>query len=112
MKWLTDLALVNCSHQTGTVTLAASQTWVKANGGNVLVFGDLEGKSIAGCSNYGTNVKPCTTTLVTTAGISSFIRINGVPVLRDDATGYTDGTAPSSVTYVVNDDGQHLVDES
>ena len=83
-------ATVNCSHQTGTVTPVASQSWVTIAGGKALVFGDLDGCSIAGCSNYGTNVKPCTSTLATTAGISSFIRIDGVPVLRDDATGYTE----------------------
>jgi hypothetical protein len=112
MHWITDTARIVCSHQTGSVALAASQHWVQAEGGHVLVLGDLEGCAIAGCSNYGVNVKPCTSTLVTSAGISAFITIDGVPVLRDDATGYTDGTAPSAVTYLVNDAGQQLVDET
>lgn len=109
--WLTDAADVRCAHKLGRSPQNASQSWVSVNGRPVLVAPDPVGRPIQGCPNIGVSIKPCTSTLAIKAGQSTFVRVDGRPVVRADLTGYTDGTPPGQVTYDVLDAAQVLVGE-
>lgn len=111
MLWLTEDALIVCKHQLGKVTNTPTQDWVRIAGRRVLVATDPEGRPISGCPNYGPSIKPCTTTLKVQAGYSGWIRIGGRALCLDTVTGYTDGTPPGVVKYVVNAAGQPWVEE-
>lgn len=106
MRWLTEDAAVVCKHQLGKVTNAPSQDLVHIDGRRVLVDADPERRPIVGCPNYGPAIKPCTTTLKVQAGYSEWIRIDGHSVCLDAITGFTDGTPPGLVKYVVAAPGQ------
>ena len=109
--WLTDAADVRCAHKVGRSPQKASQSWVSVNGRPVLVAPDPVGRPVQGCPNIGVSIKPCTSTLAIKAGQSTFVRVDGHPVIRADLTGYTDGTPPGQVTYDVLDAAQVLVGE-
>lgn len=112
MKVLTEKARLVCTHQSGRVRiLIPIQDLVRIDGERVLVRGDPERKPIAGCSNVGPTIKPCTLTLRVTAGYSGLVRIDGRPICLDPLTGSTDGTPPAAIRYVVADPGQTLVEE-
>lgn len=111
MKWLTQDAAMTCSHETGFVAVAPSQSLVRVNRRHVLVSNDPEGKAIAGCPWVGLGIKPCLTTLKVTQGYSSYVRINGRSVCLDTVTGLTDGVPPGTFTYTVRRPGQSLVAE-
>ena len=110
--WLTEQADVRCTHRLGKAPQSASQNWVTVAGVAVLVGSDPVGRSIGGCPNIGASIKPCTNTLAMKAGESSFVRIDGRPVIRADLTGYTDGTPPGLVRYEVLSPAQQLVGEA
>lgn len=110
MRWVTVDALMQCAHL-GKVGLVASQSWVTIDGRPVLVQADPEGRPIVGCPNIGPTIKPCTTTLKVQAGYSSWIRVDGQPVVLDVVTGLTDGTPPGVVKYRVTTSAQTLVSE-
>ena len=111
MRWVTVDALMQCAHL-GRIGLTASQSWVTIEGRPVLVQADPEGRPIAGCPNIGPTIKPCTTTLKVQAGYSTWIRVDGKPVVLDIVTGLTDGTPPGVVKYHVTAPGQSLVSEA
>ena len=52
-----------------------------------------------------------TTTLAVQAGYSSWIRVDGKPVVLDIVTGLTDGTPPGVVKYHCTAPGQPFVSE-
>jgi hypothetical protein len=110
MRWVTLDGLMQCAHL-GKVGLVASQTWVTIAGRPVLVQADPEGRPIVGCPNIGPTIKPCTTTLKVQAGYSTWIRVDGKPVVLDIVTGLTDGTPPGVVKYRDTTPGQTLVSE-
>lgn len=112
MDWLTQDALMTCSHESGFVGVVPSQGLVTVNGRLVLVAVDPEAKPIAGCPWVGPGMKPCMLTLKATDGYSSLIRINGRAVCLDTVTGLTDGTPPGTFKYTVRTPGQSLVTES
>ena len=109
MKILVLSAHLQCEHL-GNVVLSNSQPFVSINGVKVLVERDPEARPIQSCPNVGATIKPCTSTLVATAGYSSFVKIEGRRVCLDTITGLTDGTPPGIVKYSVKDPGQRLVD--
>ena len=111
MNWLTEDARLLCTHKTGVVAIAATQSLVTIEGRRVLVDADPERKSIGGCSNIGPTIKPCTLTLRVEEGYSDLIRIDGNAVCLDTVTGKTDGTPPGTVYYNVARPGQDLVIE-
>ena len=76
----------------------------------VLVEADPVGRSISLCPNT-VPFKPCTTTLVVQKGYSEFIRVDNRRLCLDTVTGYTDGTPPGVVMYVVRLAGQKFVSE-
>ena len=112
MDWLTQDALMTCSHESGFVCIAPSQGLVTINSRLVLVVADPEAKPIGGCPWVGPGMKPCTLTLNATDGYSTLIRINGRAVCLDTVTGPTDGTPPGTFKYAVRSPGQSLVTES
>ena len=111
MFWLTIDAVIVCKHQLGRVATLATQHFVRIDGREVLIDPDPEQRPISGCPMYGPAIKPCTTTLVVQEGYSDWIRISGRTVCLDTITGYTDGTPPGVVKYIVNAPGQPWIDE-
>ena len=111
MFWLTIDAVIVCKHQLGRVATLATQHFVRIDGREVLIDPDPEQRPISGCPMYGPAIKPCTTTLVVQEGYSDWIRISGRAVCLDTITGYTDGTPPGVVRYIVNAPGQPWIDE-
>jgi hypothetical protein len=111
MLWLTQDAKLVCKHEMGVVQNLCSQTLVTIATRPVMVQPDPEGRSIAGCPNYGPTIAPCTTTLRVQAGYSEWVRIEGQAVCLDTVTGYTNGTPPGVVKYIVRDAGQAWVSE-
>ncbi len=112
MRWLTQDALLNCTHESGFVGIVPSQNLVKIDKRRVLVATDPEARPIAGCPWISPGMKPCTSTLKAFDGYSTLIRINGRPVCLDTVTGLTDGTPPGTFTYSVRRAGQQLVEEN
>ncbi len=112
MRWLTEDAVLLCTHITGQVGIQPTQTLVRIAGRRVLVAIDPEGKGISACSNAAPPLKPCLTTLRVERGYSDLIRIEGRPVCLDTVTGKTDGTPPGTVYYNVHEPGQQLVTET
>ena len=111
MFWITEDALIVCKHQLGKVQNAPTQDLVTIATRRVLVATDPEARSISGCPNYGPTIKPCTTTLKVRHGYSTWIRILGKTLCLDTVTGYTDGTPPGVVEYVVSEAGQGWIEE-
>ena len=111
MKILTEDATLVCKHELGIVGIEPTQDLVTINGRKVLVTPNPEHRPITGCPNIGATIKPCTHTLKVQVGYSDFIRIEGQSICLDTVTGYTDGTPPGVVKYVVRKPGQEFVSE-
>lgn len=111
MRWITEDALIVCKHQLGKVQNVPSQNLLRIDGRRVLIEPDPEGRPISGCPNYGPTIKPCTCTLKVQSGYSEWIRVTGHALCLDAITGYTDGTPPGMVKYVVNEAGQAWVQQ-
>jgi len=111
MFLITEDAVVVCKHQLGRAQNLPGQALVTIARRRLLVEADPEGRSISGCPNYGPAIKPCTTTLKVDAGYSEWIRVLGRRVCLDTVTGFTDGTPPGIVKYVVREPGQQWVAE-
>jgi hypothetical protein len=109
MKWMTEDAIVLCTHQLGTVGNQPSQGLVTVDGRKVLVDNDPELRQVRLCPNYGITVKPCTTTLKVVVGYSGLLKVDGKAVCLDTVRGLTDGTPPGVVQYEVRYAGQQLV---
>ncbi len=112
MYWLTEIAVLVCSHEVGIVTNTTSQNLVRIKKRRVLIDSNPENRPIIACPNVGPSIKPCTSTLIATQGYSPFIRINGRRVCLSTISGLTDGTPPGTVKYKVRSSGQHLVSEA
>lgn len=110
MRWVTLDAVLKCAHL-GVARLTAAQAWVTVGDRPVLVRADPVGRPLSGCPNIGPTIKPCTTTLAVRSGYSTWIHVDGAPVVLDAVTGLTDGTPPGVVTYHVTAPGQTLVSE-
>ena len=109
MKILTNAALLNCDHKTGTVMNIASQDFVTINGAPVLINNDPMLKPISGCPNAGPTIKPCTSTVNIEDGKSALVFVNNKPVCMDTISGGTDGTPPVATKYSVTFPGQTFV---
>jgi len=112
MFWLTEDAVLVCSHEVGIVTNTTTQNFVTIKHRRVLVARNPENRNIVGCPNTGPSIKPCLKTLKVNRGYSSFICINGHKVCLSTVLGLTDGTPPGVVTYKVRSAGQKLVTET
>ena len=111
MFFMTLDSVVVCTHKLGHVDLAASQKFVTVEGRPVLVATDPENREISGCPNTGPAMKPCTLTLRVQRGYSPFLKIEGHRICLDTVRGFTDGTPPGAVEYVVRSPGQNFVSE-
>jgi hypothetical protein len=109
MLFLTEDAVLVCTHELGKVGIKATQDFVTVDGRSVLVETDPEGRPISHCPNYGPTIKPCTTTLKVTVGYSDLLRIDSRRVCLDTVKGLTDGTPPGTVEYKVRSAGQEFV---
>ena len=109
MRLLTEDAVLVCKHQPGKVTNVPTQTLVTVASRRVLVDADPEGKTISGCPNTGPGIYPCTATLKVQEGYSALVRIGGKRACLDTVTGFTNGTPPGVVKYIVRAAGQALV---
>ena len=110
MKVLTEDAGLFCKHGPGKVSIVATQQLVTVKGRRVLVEPDPVGRRISGCPSV-VPFKPCLTTLAVKKGYSEFIRVENRRLCLDTITGFTDGTPPGIVTYVVRFAGQEFVSE-
>ena len=110
MLVITEDAGVYCKHS-GKVSNKWSQPFVTIEGRKILVEPDPVGRPISRCPST-VPFKPCLTTLVVQKGYSEFIRIDGHRICLDTITGYTDGTPPGVVMYVVRSAGQQFVSEA
>lgn len=107
MLWLTEDAILNCGHQSGTVTsYSPAQSWVTVANRRVLINPDTISRTIAGCPMVPPLGKPCTTTLSVITGLSGLIKIGGMGVCMDNLIGTVDAPAPP---YSVSVPGQQLV---
>jgi hypothetical protein len=83
---------LTCNHGLGKVVIKRRAA---AGDEDVLTAADLSGASIVGCPNIGPAVKPCTTVLSPSDGLSSIVRgANGSPALTQAVRALTDGTPP------------------
>jgi hypothetical protein len=110
MLALTEDAGLFCKHGPGKVSLKASQEFVTIEGRKVLVEPDPVGRGISGCPSV-VPFKPCLTTLAVQKGYSEYIRVEDCRLCLDTVTGFTDGTPPGVVMYVVREAGQNFVSE-
>lgn len=110
MLVLTEDAGVFCKHGPGKVSNRPTQSLVTIEDRQILVEPDPVGRPISGCPST-VPFKPCLTTLIVQKGYSSFIRIQDRRICLDTVTGYTDGTPPGVVMYVVRYAGQNFVSE-
>lgn len=116
-KVLTVASTLTCAHQ-GKIALKASQQTLKIDGKAVLVLGDLNGATIAGCltplsTPPAPTTKPCQTVVSMASGASTNLKVGGKAVLLDTASGMTDGvTTPPSNTWSVQAAGQTKLDAS
>jgi hypothetical protein len=91
---LTVGSSVQCTHQ-GKVTLKGSQTKLTVDGQAVLVDGDLDNATIAGCQvKVSNSTQPCKTVTGVLGGKSTTLAVGGKAVLLDTAAGTTDGLPP------------------
>lgn len=105
-------ARVVCRHELGKVSLVHSQDWVRAQGVPLLIEPDPGGRSISGCPNFSIGIRPCLHTLSVRVGYSSFVAINGKRVVLASLAGFTDGTPPGVIDYIVRDPAQAFVRSS
>jgi hypothetical protein len=112
VRWLTEDAVIVCTHELGNVKVQTSQSLVTVGGRIALVQADPEGRAISGCPNIGATIRPCQHTLKVRTGYSTFVRVQGRPVVLDNLDGLTDGTPPGIVHYKVRAPGQQLVGSS
>ena len=114
MELVTEKGLLVCAHELGHVDNMPSQELLRIDEARVLVEVDPEGRRIVGCPNFNplAGIKPCQTSLKVDAGYSELVRIDGHRVCLDTVTGYTDGTPPGTVKYLVRKPGQDLVASS
>ena len=111
MLLMTLDSVVVCTHKLGRVDLIATQNFVRVEGRPVLVAINPENRPISGCPMTGPGVKPCTLTLKVQRGYSQFMKIEGNRICLDTVRGFTDGTPPGAVEYVVRWPGQNFVSE-
>jgi hypothetical protein len=103
-----DARLV-CQHELGKVTLVNSQQWVTVEGVPLLIDPDPEGRSINRCPNFNIAIRPCLHTLSVRIGFSKMVTIGGKPIVLSSLAGFTDGTPPGVVEYLVRDPAQEFV---
>lgn len=112
MLFLTEDAKLKCTHG-GQLKLEPVQDLVHINGRKVLIKPDPENREIDWCTNTNfTNIKPCKKTEEVRTGYSELLRVGGKPVCLDSVKGFTNGTPPRSIDYVVREPGQDFVNGS
>lgn len=106
---ITQEATVVCQHELGVARQIASQEWVRVDDVALQIEPDPQGRPISGCPNVNVTIRPCLHTLAVRRGYSAMVRIGDKPVVLASLSGFTDGTPPGVVTYLVRDPGQRWV---
>ncbi len=102
---LTTASSLSCTHG-GSVTLKSSQNKLTVDHHPVLLQTDLIGASIAGCSNTGPGLTPCSSITSIIAGASTALKVDGTAVMTDAAIGLTQAYPPLPVLWRVSSAGQ------
>ena len=89
-KVLNINAVIKCIHG-GTVTITPAGNKLKAGGAETITGTQLLSATIAGCTQIGSGLTPCTVILAITAGQSTKLKTGGVPILLDTLTATTNG---------------------
>lgn len=90
---LTSAATLQCAHG-GQVQLIATQQSLGVDGNPVILFPDLVGAAISGCTTPTASNPPTKQCLVVTSvldGAAQALSVAGKPVATDRAQGLTDG---------------------
>lgn len=91
---LTAAATVTCAHG-GSVTLVAGQQTLTIDGAPVLLYADLAGAVISGCTQVASSsTAPCTAVASVLAGSAMKLAVQGGPVATAQAQGMTNGVPP------------------
>lgn len=112
MRWLTEDARLACSHDSGIVDIAPTQSLVRIDDRRVLVDPNPENCSISGCPWVAPGQTACLLTLPVREGYSPTIRIDGRKVCLDTVVGITNGTPQGTFDYTVRVPGQTLVSQT
>ena len=111
MKIVVQGATLKCSHQ-GTGLLPSGNAKLKIGGKPAVVAGMELGVAFPNCTfATGAGPSPCAATLAATAGISTKLKVDGLGVLLDSATGTATNPQDPSATWSVDDTGQTLLEE-
>jgi hypothetical protein len=103
---ITEISTIKCAHQ-GKVSFTAGQSRLTVNGVNVLVAGDLGGKTISDCKTPATSsTSPCKVATPLPGGVALKLKINGKGALLKEINGTTDGVGVPVLTWSVLDAGQ------
>jgi hypothetical protein len=104
---LTDASSVQCLHA-GALALAGAATGVLTVDGKTALSGSLADATIAACKQTAPNTVQCQTASSQNAGGTSHVlKVEGVPVLLESASGITSGSPGN--TWSVKDAAQTLL---
>jgi hypothetical protein len=116
--------LVECNHH-GKAKLKSGNAKLKIKGAEVVTAGGEVGLSFtalptpdnpAPCTKVGPGTppppSPCTATLAAIFGVSTKIKVGGVGVLLDTASGPAANPNDPSANWKISDAGQDLVEEA
>ena len=111
MKIVVQGATLACTHQ-GQATATSGNAKLKIGGKPAVVSG-MEGLlSFTGCTfATGGGPSPCTVTSPASAGVSMKVKVDGMGVLLDTATGTAVNANDPGATWSVSDAGQTLAEE-
>lgn len=101
MRLLTESATLQCLHG-ALLQVSATQRFVTIGGRAVLAQPVPTGGVFAGCLNTNASAgqKPCITPTPPTAGYSTLVSVNGLPVCTDALQGITDSVPPGTYSAV------------
>ena len=111
MKILVQGAKLKCPHQ-GLAPLTGGSPKLTIGGKPAIVSGMEAGATFAGCTfSTPDGPSPCTATSAASAGVSTKVKVDGMGVLLDSATGTAVNPKDPSATWTVDDAGQTLAEE-
>ena len=111
MFWITEHALIVCKHQLGKVQNAPTQDLVTIATRRVLVATDPEAALHLGLPELRPDHQALHDDAQGPARLFDMDPHRRQPLCLDTVTGYTDGTPPGVVEYVVSEAGQAWIEE-
>lgn len=105
-KVLTAASQLECAHG-GKLQVTAGQSKLKVGGDAVLLQPDILAATISGCTtptNATPPTKPCMKVMGLDGGLSQTLKVDGVAVVLETATGSTEGVSiPPTPSWSVKD---------